>query len=89
MYPVLRVDTNEKMNVVGHRLEFNQLGPAFGADLGDDLFQAGFYRAVFRIIDENPTTILGAPDHVVGAPIDDIVVGFEVHYVMIHPLAII
>lgn len=89
MYPVLRVDTNEKLNVVGHRLEFNQLGPAFGADLSDDLLQAGFYWAVFGIVDENPTTILGAPDHVVGAPIDDVVVGFDVHDAMIQARSII
>jgi hypothetical protein len=60
------------MYVVGHYLQFDDLGLQLSCRLVDDLFQA-YVHAVH----EHGAAVFGAPDDVVLAGVDDVSVGLE------------
>jgi hypothetical protein len=49
----LGIDTNEKMDVIGNGLKFNQLGPSLDAHLGNDFLEPSVDGAVLWIVGDN------------------------------------
>ena len=62
--------------MVGHRLQFDDVALSFGGDLPDDLLETVGHVAL-----DDGTAVFGAPDNVVGAPVDDIVVRSDFNHI--------
>jgi hypothetical protein len=74
--PVLGVDPYQQVNVIGHGLQFDDLGIPLLAHLFDDLLQA-----VVHLPGDDGASVFRAPDDVVGAPVDNVVVGLDCNHV--------
>jgi len=62
----------QQMNVVRHNFQLNDLSSQFDCRLVDDLFQAPAHT-----IHKHRAPILGAPDHMIFAGIDNVSIAFE------------
>ena len=69
---VLRVDFTQKMNVVGHNFEFNNLNPLFYGGLLNNFFQTQILSA-----NQDFPAIFRTPDNMVVATKCDVVIALE------------
>jgi hypothetical protein len=72
MNPELGVDSHQEVDVVGHGTQLDDFSPSFLAYVFDDLLQPGV-----DISGDHRAAVLRAPDNVIGAPVDNVVVGFD------------
>jgi len=74
MNPKLRIDFNQKMNVIRHHFHFDQLASGIIGDTLQDDFQSGIYA-----FDQNFPSIFWTPNDVVLARVDYVSIVFVLH----------
>jgi hypothetical protein len=83
MDAILGIDTNEKMDVIGHGLEFSQFGPSKDAHLGNDFLEPSVaillsMLAVVSIVGDDRSAVPRSPHDVIGTELDN-VIGFDLY----------
>ena len=75
---VLRVALDEEVDVVGHRLQLDEVALTLFADFTDEFFEPLVHGSL-----DDGAAVLGAPHHVVRAAVDDVVVGPDFNHTAI------
>ena len=74
MYSKLRVDLQEHMHMVGHDFHLEDLEGHLVRRVSGNLLQTGI-----DAVDKHLAAVLGAPDHMVLAAVDDVIVALVFH----------
>jgi len=74
MDPVLRVDVDQNMDMVGDHFQLQQLGVLFLADLIENLLQS-FVGAIIK----HGTSVFWIPNHMISASVYNVLIMFVLH----------